>query len=52
MEAVKFKKVKSGATLYCDGQPVTVVERYFAMALCETKAGKTWITCYDLESKK
>lgn len=51
MKAIHFLRLPIGSIAYCDNQPVTILEKGYALALCETSAGRVYITCYDLEKK-
>lgn len=51
MKAIHFLRVHVGDTVYCDNQPVTVLEKRYAMALCDVRGKRVYLTCYDLEKK-
>ncbi len=46
-----YIKVKVGDTLYCDNKPAKVLEKGYALALCEVEGKRVYISCYDLEKK-
>ena len=39
------------STVYCDNQPVKILEKGYALALCDVNGKRVYITCYDLEKK-
>lgn len=51
MKAIHFLRVPIGDTVYCDNRPVTVLEKGYAMALCDVRGKRVYITCFDLEKK-
>lgn len=44
-----FIRVPVGSTVYCDNQPVKILEKGYALALCDVNGKRVYITCYDLE---
>ena len=46
-----FIRVPVGSTVYCDNQPVKILEKGYALALCDVNGKRVYITCYDLEKK-
>ena len=46
-----FIRVPVGSTVYCDNQPVKILEKGYALALCDINGKRVYITCYDLEKK-
>lgn len=51
MKALHFQRIQVGSTVYCDNQPVTILSKSYAIALCDVQGEKVYITCYDLEKK-
>lgn len=51
MKVLHFQRIPVGATVYCDNQPVTILSKGYAIALCNVEGKKVYITCYDLEKK-
>lgn len=47
----RFIRVPVGSTVYCDNQPVKILEKGYALALCDVNGKRVYITCYDLEKK-
>jgi hypothetical protein len=46
-----FIRVPVGSTVYCDNQLVKILEKGYALALCDVNGKRVYITCYDLEKK-
>ncbi|MEY8586427.1 hypothetical protein [Phocaeicola sartorii] len=46
-----FIRVPVGSTVYCDNQPVKILEKGYALALCDVNGKRVYIICYDLEKK-
>ena len=46
-----FIRVPGGSTVYCDNQLVKILEKGYALALCDVNGKRVYITCYDLEKK-
>ena len=51
MKALHFLRIPIGSTVYCDNQPVKILEKSYAIAICDVQGRRVYITCYDLEKK-